>query len=105
MGLFCDQKILKSFCLFPCFHDPGRQSEEKVFSEIASFVAESIRGKLIFCGTIPTPPSEVHRSAKHSYDGYLTFFKGSAEKKTEIASMIFENFLVFIPIVCQSIES
>ena len=42
----------------------GRKAEEEVFSEIASFVEESIRGKLIFSATIPTP-SEVHRSTKH----------------------------------------
>ena len=57
----------------------GRKAEEEVFSEIASFVEESIRGKLIFSATILTP-SEVHRSTKHIDKNALAILKYRRQK-------------------------
>ena len=68
--------LVKRFWIVFCFFAflIGRKAEEEVFSEIASFVEESIRGKLIFSATIPTP-SEVHRSTKHIDKNALAILK------------------------------
>ena len=86
----------------------GRKEKEEVFSEIASFVEESIRGKLIFSATILTP-SEVHRSTKHIDKNALAIQsiggRNGIITKWQIEQRSFENILIFIPIVSQSFES
>ena len=75
--LFLVKRFRIVFCFFAFLI--GRKAEEEVFSEIASFVEESIRGKLIFSTTIPTP-SEVHRSTKHIDKNALPILKYRRQK-------------------------
>ena len=93
----------KFFVCFPAFLIGRKKAEEEVFSEIASFVEESIRGKLIFCGTISTPSEVIlqHTDQLKTLIKMLSLFKSHCYKNgrdskdlLELLGLSFNHLLI-----------